>query len=93
MQVGPANGVGCVVEIMGGGHPNLLDDVFYTAAADGRSILLASDPYDIEAIREWAASPKARMTIDNLSGAELSPSWFPKSGDGYFRRNGHVPNG
>ena len=55
----------------GAAHPNLLDDAFYTAAADGRSILLASDPYDIEAIREWAASPKARTTIDNLSGAEL----------------------
>lgn len=52
-------------------HPNLLDDAFYTIAADGRPLLLASDPYDVEAIRQWAGRPGVRTSIGELSGPEL----------------------
>ena len=52
-------------------HPNLLDDGFYKATANGRSLLLASDPYDLDAIRQWACQPKVQTTIGNLAGGEL----------------------
>lgn len=52
-------------------HPNLIDEAFYNCAAGGSAMLLASDPYDIAAIRDWAASTARPTTVGNLSGGEL----------------------
>lgn len=52
-------------------HPNLLDDVFYTTIANGNPLLLATDPYDLNAIRQWARRRNDSAIIGDLVGGEL----------------------
>jgi len=49
-------------------HPNLLDDEFYAAAFPEAPLLLASLPYDFNALAQW--DRKTCATLD-LSGGEL----------------------
>lgn len=52
-------------------HPNLLDDQYYLANEDSHPLLLTSEPYNIEAIRAWAAKPAHRHILHPLTGGEL----------------------
>jgi len=51
-------------------HPNLLDDLFYSNGFKSDLHLLASSPYDLESIKQWASSPQGNISLD-LSGDEL----------------------
>jgi 2-polyprenyl-3-methyl-5-hydroxy-6-metoxy-1,4-benzoquinol methylase len=51
-------------------HPNFLDDEFYRHAFRADPHLLASSPYDLTALAQWAARPAAATALD-LSGSEL----------------------
>lgn len=49
-------------------HPNMLDEEFYQHAFGDRPKLHASEPYDIEAIRQWDKKSDRRL---NLTGEEM----------------------
>jgi len=51
-------------------HPNFLDDQYYRLQFAAYPYLLASDPYDLNAIKSWDAS-KQRQRVLDLSGPEL----------------------
>lgn len=51
-------------------HPNLLDDLFYSIAFKSDLHLLASSPYDLESIKQWASLQQESVSLD-LSGEEL----------------------
>ena len=52
-------------------HPNLLDDRFYARVFEGLPSLLASTPYDLQAIARWAAAGPLESTVLDLRGPEL----------------------
>lgn len=51
-------------------HPNFLDDLFYSSAFKSDLYLLASSPYDLESIKQWASLQQASVSLD-LGGGEL----------------------
>lgn len=51
-------------------HPNFLDDMYYCNAFPECSLLLSSDPYDIEKLIDWQGKKGMRVIYD-LSGSEL----------------------
>jgi len=51
-------------------HPNVIDDLFYSNAFKSDLYLLASSPYDLESIRQWASLQQASVSL-NLDGDEL----------------------
>ncbi|HEU5102644.1 MAG TPA: methyltransferase domain-containing protein [Roseiflexaceae bacterium] len=54
--------------LWGAVHPQLIDDVFYEKMFGGFSYLLASNPYDLSKIKNWAG--QGTMAL-NLDGGEL----------------------
>ncbi len=60
-----------IIPIWGLVHPNYLDNKFHSEAFKLDPYLLASSPYDLEAIRQWAASAQNESLALNLDGDEL----------------------
>ncbi len=54
-------------------HPNLIDEEYYEFRFNDMSFLLASSPYDSNAIREWVCIEnfKVEQKVLNLNGEEL----------------------
>lgn len=51
-------------------HPNLLDPQYYRMAFRHNPLLVASNPYPADSIREWARSPEEATVLD-FTGGEL----------------------
>ena len=54
-------------------HPNLIDEEYYEFIFNDMPLLVASSPYDSNAIKEWACIEdlKIKQKVLNLSGKEL----------------------
>ena len=54
-------------------HPNLIDEEYYRFIFNDMSFLVASSPYDYDAIKEWVCVEdlKIKQKVLTLSGKEL----------------------